>query len=149
MGISIRRLAAGDRARWDTLWQGYLTFYGASVSDEVTQTTWERLLSEGVGHEGLVAVGDGGHIVGITHYLVHPSTWSIDGYCYLEDLFVDPEARGQGAATALIAAVEAAARDAGCTRLYLTTQSDNHRAQRVYDQVMTKAGFVQYRKALD
>ncbi|MEL6288204.1 MAG: GNAT family N-acetyltransferase [Pseudomonadota bacterium] len=148
MTTMIRPLKATDRERWVELWQSYLTFYDATVSAEVTQKTWERLLTLGVGHDGLVAVDDAGSVIGITHYLLHASTWSIDGYCYLEDLFVDPDARGKGAATALINAVDEAARAAGCTRLYLMTQTDNTRAQRVYDQLMTKAPFVQYRKAL-
>ena len=45
-----------------------------------------------------------GTLVGITHFLVHPSTSSPD-VCYLQDLFTAPDARGKGVARALIAAV--------------------------------------------
>jgi len=50
-------------------------------------------------------------LIGFAHYLLHRSTWAQVCYCYLEDLFVEPSARGSGAGRALIAAVEAAARD--------------------------------------
>ena len=34
--------------------------------------------------------------IGLVHWLTHPSTWSAGPYCYLEDLFVHPDARGSG-----------------------------------------------------
>jgi GNAT superfamily N-acetyltransferase len=52
----------------------------------------------------------------------------------LEDLFVAPEARGQGAADALIAACAELAREHGAPVLTWLTAPDNHRAQRVYDR---------------
>ena len=57
-----------------------------------------------------------GRLVGIVHYLFHPVTWSIAPRCYLEDLFVSPDARGSGAGRALIEAVYRAADAAAPTR---------------------------------
>ncbi|WP_326853631.1 GNAT family N-acetyltransferase [Actinocrinis sp.] len=82
-------------------------------------------------------------LVGIAHYLVHPSTSSAD-VCYLQDLFTAPDARGRGVARALIAAVEASARDGGCARVYWHTQAANATARRLYDQVAENRGFIQY-----
>ena len=56
---------------------------------------------------GLLAEQDG-KIIGIAHYIFRPSTWAVEDFCYLEDLFVDPAVRGTGAGRALI---EALARD--------------------------------------
>jgi len=141
-------LAADDRARWGELWQGYLTFYESSVPDDVTETTWQRLLTPGEGHDGFAAVDAYGKVVGITHYLFHGSTWTVGTYCYLEDLFVDPSARGSGAGRALIEAVQAKAEKRGAARLYLNTQNFNETARKLYDKVMTLSPFVQYRTQL-
>lgn len=148
MTVAIRRLEEADRSRWCELWQGYLTFYESTVSDEVTQTTWTRLLDATEEPFGFAAVTEDGQIVGITHYIFHRSTWTEGSYCYLEDLFVDPDVRNSGAGRALIAAVEAEARSHQCKRLYLNTQDFNATARALYDKVMTKSPFIQYRKVL-
>jgi hypothetical protein len=48
----------------------------------------------------------------------------------------------------LIAAVEAAGREAGASRLYWMTHEANLTAQNLYNQVAERPGFVQYRKKL-
>ena len=65
---------------------------------------------------------------------------------YLEDLFVERSVRGSGAGRALIEAVESAAREAGASRLYWMTHETNETAQKLYNQVAERPGFVQYRK---
>lgn len=53
----------------------------------------------------------------------------------LEDLYVAPEARGEGFADALIRACADRARELGAVCLAWTTAVDNHRAQAVYNRV--------------
>ena len=53
----------------------------------------------------------------------------------MNDLFVSPDARGTGAADALIAASKDAASAHGASRLDWQTAKDNLRAQAVYDRV--------------
>jgi GNAT superfamily N-acetyltransferase len=84
-----------------------------------------------------------GKLVGITHFFIHPSTSGPD-VCYLQDLFTAPEARGLGAARALIAAVRDWAKDEGCARLYWNTHESNATARRLYDQVADNRGFIRY-----
>lgn len=81
-------------------------------------------------------------------YLFHYSCWTSGPYCYLQDLFTAPEARGQGVGRALIEAVAAAAREAGASRLYWLTHKTNTQAMALYDQVAARSGFVQYRRIL-
>ncbi len=143
----IRPLWPGDRAAWERLWQGYLTFYEASVPADVTDHTWSRLMEPDGEIHGFVAEADGSP-VGLVHFLYHPSTWKRGPYCYLQDLYVDEAARGGGIARALIASVEEAARSAGASRVYWLTQEHNHTARALYDRVATRSGFIQYRKML-
>lgn len=147
MGIQVRRLETGDRARWRELFEGYIAFYQANVADEVIELTWQRIISGADGcHIGLVAVDEAGPPIGIAHVLLHRSTWSSTWYCYLEDLFVDPAWRGVGAGRALIEATYQEADARGATRTYWTTQEFNYRARTLYDKVATKSPFVQYRR---
>ncbi len=143
----VRPVQPGDRGAWEPLWQGYLTFYKATLADDVTNATWRRFFDPLERLGAFVAERDG-RLIGLAHYLLHRSTWAPVCYCYLEDLFVEPSVRGSGAGRALIAAVEAAAREAGASRLYWTTHETNHTAQALYDKVAERPGFVQYRKKL-
>jgi GNAT superfamily N-acetyltransferase len=146
-GTVIRPVQPRDREAWEPLWQGYLTFYKASLASDITEATWRRFFDPFEPLHAVVAERDG-RLIGIAHYLLHRSTWAPVGYCYLEDLFVEPSVRGSGAGRALIAAVEAVAREAGASRLYWTTHETNRTAQKLYDQVAERSDFVQYRKIL-
>ena len=148
MSITIRPLEAGDRAAWEPLFQGYLTFYESSLPGDVIDETWARLMSDDPQfHVGLCAVdAQTGELVGIAHVLFHSSTWSKTHYCYLEDLFVSPDVRAKGIGRQLIDAVYAEADARECTRTYWATQEFNYRARGLYDQVATKSPFLQYRR---
>jgi ribosomal protein S18 acetylase RimI-like enzyme len=140
--IEISPLRPEDRDRWEVLARGYKEFYRTEVSDEGYERTWQRLLlAEDV--FGCAARLDGGLMVGIAHYLFHANPWSA-GSCYLQDLYVDEAARGQGAARALIEHVAQVARARGAARLYWHTKQDNDRARALYDKVATFRGFISY-----
>lgn len=145
--LKIRPLAASDRAAWEPLWQGYLTFYKASVSAEITETTFGRLTGGTEPMGGFVAERDG-KMLGIVHWVVHRSTWNVSDICYLQDLFTAEEARGTGAGRALIEAVRQTAKAKGCFRVYWQTHETNLQAQALYDKVAEKSGFIVYRQPL-
>jgi GNAT superfamily N-acetyltransferase len=145
--LNVRPVTAADRAEWEPLWQGYLTFYEAALPPDVTEATWKRFLDPVEPLHGLVAEIDG-HLVGLAHYLLHRSTWAPECYCYLEDLFVSPAVRGHGMGRALIGAVEAAAREANASRLYWLTHQTNTQAQELYNKLAERTGFLHYRKKL-
>ncbi len=145
--MTIRRLAAKDRADWLRLFKGYIAFYEATVAEDVIELVWQRLMAGAAeDHVGLVAVDEADRPIGLAHILFHRSTWSPTWYCYLEDLFVDPACRKGGVGRALIQAVYEAADAQGCTRIYWATQEANATARALYDQVATKTVFVQYRR---
>jgi GNAT superfamily N-acetyltransferase len=144
---TVRTLSPGDEAAWRRLWASYLRFYRAEVPEAVTAGTFARLLDPASGMGGLVAEDDGG-VIGICNWVMHASTWSLAPTCYLQDLYVDPAARGSGAAKALILACEGVAREAGCFRLYWLTQEFNAPARSLYDTVAQRTSFIVYRKPL-
>ena len=145
MPVRIRPLEADDYDSWLPLWKGYLDFYEVSVPDEVTAETWRRLIDPDGPVFGFGAIV-GGRLVGIVHYLFHPVTWAIADRCYLEDLFVSPEARGSGAGRALIEAVYRAADAAGADQVYWLTAQSNKTAQLLYDRIGQRTPFIKYRR---
>jgi GNAT superfamily N-acetyltransferase len=147
VSLTIRPLSPDERDAWEPLWHGYLTFYESSVAPEVTDETWRRLHDADEPMHVLGAFVEG-RLVGIVHYLFHRSTWTIGDYCYLQDLFTVPQARGQGAGRALIEAVAERARAAGASRLYWLTHETNATARALYDKVADRSGFIQYRRTL-
>lgn len=63
--------------------------------------------------------------------------------CYLEDMFVAQDARGNGTPRTLIDAVKKAARDHRSDQVFWVTQETNYRAPTLYDRVAKKAGLIQ------
>ena len=145
--IEIRPVRPDERDAWEPLWSGYLTFYETAVAPEVTDTTWKRLHDPTEPMHVLGAYIDGA-LIGIVHFLFHRSTWTVGDYCYLQDLFTAPAARGRGAGRALIEAVTERARDAGASRVYWLTHEANATARFLYDRVADRPGFIQYRRIL-
>ncbi len=140
----IRDLAPSDRAQWNPLWAGYLAFYESELAPEISDTTFARFHDPAEPMFALVAEQDGA-LVGIVHCVLHRGTWSIGDFCYLEDLFVAPQARGGGVGRALIEAVYARADALQCSRVYWLTHESNP-ARKLYDQVARHLGFIQYRR---
>ncbi len=145
----VRPATPADLAQWRPLWDGYNAFYGRSgptaLAEDVTHTTWARFFDADEPVHALVAERQG-RLVGLVHYLFHRSTVSIGPNCYLQDLFTDADARGQGVGRALIAAVAERARVAGASRVYWMTHESNTTAMRLYDRLAEKPGFLIYRQ---
>ena len=142
----IRPLQSGDRAQWDALWSGYLTFYAQDLPPAVTDATWRRLVDPDQDLHGLGVLDLDGAMVGFVHYLFHPVTWSDGVRCYLEDLFVAETARGLGAGHALVNAVYAAADARAADQVYWFTHASNTTARKLYDRVGQLTPFVKYRR---
>ena len=138
----ITRLCEADRPRWTELWRSYLEFYQTTLPDDQFDHTWSRLMA-GTALHGLAA-RDGDRLVGIVHFLFHPSCWTMTDVCYLQDLFVDGNLRGQGTGRALIEAVASVAREHDATRLYWLTQDHNAAARTLYDKLAKHSGFIRY-----
>lgn len=139
--ISIGKLAPSDREVWETLFRAYTDFYQRVEPQEMYDRAWSEFQADTRLH-ALGARLDG-RLVGMTHFLVHPSTSGPD-VCYLQDLFTAPDARGKGVARALIAAVVDWARACGCGRVYWHTQASNTTARRLYDQLAENRDFIRY-----
>ena len=144
----IRPLRPEDEGQWRRLWTGYLDFYRTAVPEPVYATTFARLLGDDPrDFSALVAEADG-QLLGLTHFLFHRHAWKIEEVCYLQDLYVAPQARGTGLGRALIDAVYARADAAGAPAVYWLTQEFNHEARQLYDRIARVTPFIRYIRPL-
>lgn len=143
-GIAVVPVAAEHRDDWETLYAGYAAFYRVEQTARMRAIVWDWLLDPVHEVEGLVALGPGGNAIGLAHFrpFARPLAASTGGF--LDDLFVAPEARGSGAAQALIGTVAAIGRERGWTVLRWITAEDNYRGRAVYDRVAEKTRWLTY-----
>jgi GNAT superfamily N-acetyltransferase len=148
MTLQIRPPVLEDRSDWTRLWAAYNAFYGrageTALSAEVVETAWHRVLDPGSPVAGIIAEQHG-RLVGLAHVVFHANLIQIADTCYLQDLFTDPEARGNGIARALIKGVEDVCRNRGVQDIYWHTHEGNDVARRLYDRVAQNTEFIVYR----
>jgi GNAT superfamily N-acetyltransferase len=151
IGILVTEIRREDFARWRELWRGYLDFYETSLPDAVYENTFARILAPdgAIRAFGARRGEKSAPLIGIAHYLFHAHAWTLRQVCYLQDLFVEAESRGQGAGRRLIETVAKIARERECYRLYWTTQEGNTAARALYDRIARCNGFIRYDYALE
>lgn len=141
--LCILPVAAHHRAAWDRLYAGYAAFYRVTQTPQMRDRVWSWLHDPAHEVKGLIAESDGVP-VGLAHYRPFARPLSASTGCFLDDLFVDPAARGQRVADALILHLGALARERGWTVLRWITADDNYRGRGVYDRLATRTMWVTY-----
>ncbi|MGC4864754.1 GNAT family N-acetyltransferase [Micromonospora sp. DT53] len=146
--LTIDSLTELDHDEWERLtrsfhahWAGRPGRPATEVDDRRYERTWQRLINGKQVVRGISARLDG-KMVGIAHYLFHASVWGA-GRCYLAELFVDPQARRRGIATAMIERVARDGDEHGAPRLYWNTEIDAD-ARALYDKLAVYRGYVVY-----
>ncbi len=129
------RVRVGGRADLDDvvrLFGEYLEFYGCPRDPGDVRAFLDARLHDG-GSVVLVAVTGDGPVVGFAQCYPTWSSLSLAPAWVLNDLYVDPAARGTGAGRALVRGALAAARAAGAVSVSLETAVTNARAQALYE----------------
>lgn len=147
MAISVVPVQEVDYNQWLVYWLQYQQFYQVELPKETTAETWQRFFATDKPIYCAVAK-QGQALLGFVHYVFHDSTWSINDFCYLEDLFVAENSRGHHVGKQLIEYVQQQAQHRQCGRLYWHTQEKNSTAQRLYNWVAEKPGVIEYRLPL-
>ena len=134
--MNVARVGEADLAELLPLMRGYADFDRVAPADEDLLELSRALIADPE-REGVqfLARDGGGAAVGFATVFWLWSTLSAGRVGLMNDLFVAPEARGSGAAEALIEACRAACREQGAGLLTWRTAKDNHRGQAVYDRV--------------
>lgn len=145
----IRNVESSDYSAWREMWAGYCEFYETTVPEDVTLTTWNRILDTTSMINGIIAVDTTTETaVGFANYVLHPHTWSAKTLCYMEDLYVRPEARGANVGHALIEHLLKLGKEHDWNRVYWHTNNDNLVARRLYDRFNEPDAYVRYTVSL-
>lgn len=144
MSLTVRMVEPGDESVWADLYAGYRAFYRLPDDAEAVATTWRWVRDGEHGLVGLVAVDDDDVPLALANlrWFARPSSATMG--LYLDDLFTAPEARGRGAASALLThAAEHAGKSGGSVVRWITA-ADNATARSVYDSHAIATPWVTY-----
>ena len=131
------------RDGWRRLYDGYATFYKREMTDPIAEAVWGGITSEAHELEGVIALLDG-EPVGLAHYRRMPSPLRGQDIGFLDDLFILPEARGEGIAELLFAHLRGVAQARGWGVVRWITADDNYRARALYDKLAKKTAWNLY-----
>jgi ribosomal protein S18 acetylase RimI-like enzyme len=137
--VAVRRASVADLDAVAPLFDAYRVFYGLP-SDPAAARAWldERMRTGTstvlVAHRP-APDGPGGPALGFSQ--LYPSFCSLElaPIVVLYDLFVTPDARGAGVASALLEAAREFGEASGAARLELSTAHTNVTAQRLYESL--------------
>lgn len=144
--LTVRPVHIDDREQWAEMWHGYLEFYESSLTPDIYETTFMRILGDDPQDFNAFVAEQNGRLVGLTHYLFHRHAWKIENVCYLQDLYARPETRGTGVGRALIEAVYKAADANNTPSVYWLTQDSNTTARKLYDRIANLTPFIRYQR---
>lgn len=144
MSPSIVRPEPAHRDAWNRLYTGYATFYGVTQTEAMRDKVWSWLLDPAHPVEAYLAVVEDRGPVGLAHFRAFARPLSATTGGFLDDLFVEPAARGTGVADALITAVAEEGRRRGWSVIRWITAADNARARSVYDRIAVATPWVTY-----
>lgn len=130
--IEIRPAGLADLEALLPLVRRYREFYRCVHDAAGERITMEANLREG--RSAVFIAWEGGRAAGFVQIFESWSTVRLAPVLILEDLFVEPSARGRGIGRALIDAAMSYAREAGAAGMFLETAVDNERAQEVYQR---------------
>lgn len=142
--ITIAPPTAHDAEDWRRLYDGYADFYQVPMNDQIAEATWSWLLDGSHVMTGLIAKDGQGIAVGLAHFRSMPSPLRGTVVGFLDDLFVEPAARGSGVAGMLMDEIARIGRERGWPLFRWITADDNYRARSLYDKVASKTAWNTY-----
>lgn len=139
--LIIRPLEPDDFGHWLPLWIGNNL---GQRDEKVTTETWVRLTDpENTQVNGLCAMM-GDDMVGIVHYILHPTTGHINPVCYMQDVYVAEDRRRKGIGRRLVDEVTKIGAKEKWGRMYWLTSEDNAEAKAMYENFGIKLDFAFY-----
>jgi len=142
--MQVRPLSNEDRLPWEALYRGYAAFYKVDTDATKLQTLFDWLLDPSHVCEGVVALAEDGGLAGLAHFRAMPLPLRGAEAGFLDDLFVDPAQRCNGAGAALLHHLDGIAAARGWPVTRWITQDNNYRARGLYDSLSTRTGWITY-----
>jgi len=137
----------GFRADWERLFTLYVQFYKREMTPEIAEQVWTWLLDPRHGLEGAMAFVDG-KPAAIAHFRSMPRPMAGAEIGFLDDLYVDPEVRGNRIGARMLEHLADIGRARGWAIIRWLTGDDNYRARTLYDRHAAKSAFNLYEMKL-
>ena len=139
----IRKLEKKDKENWAKLYSGYAAFYKLPMNLAILDTLWKWINDESHIVNGICFESEG-KIVGIAHYRTMPRPIKAQYIGFLDDLFVEPEFRGQKIAQKLINHLKSMSKANNWNGIRWITHSSNENAKKLYNKIANNTGFELY-----
>ncbi|MDB5689223.1 MAG: N-acetyltransferase [Sphingomonas bacterium] len=133
--VRVRRAVAGDEREILRMIVALATFERAGEAVEATEESLAALMFGDDPNVFADIAEVDGRAVGLAVWFLNFSTWTGRHGVYLEDLFVDPDARRQGVAQALFGALAQEAARRGCARIDCAVLDWNRSAMDFYESL--------------
>ncbi len=146
--LTIAPPAIADKDGWRGLYDGYAAFYKMPMNDAIAERVWGWIHDPNHVLEALIAKDGSGRLVGLAHFRAMPRPLSGGVAGFLDDLFVDPAARGGGVGKRLFEALQEMGRARGWALFRWLTADDNYRARGLYDQIGKRTMWITYQMDL-
>lgn len=144
METLIRPPGDADRDDWSRLFSAYADFYRTPITGERMDAVWGWIVDPKAQFWCALAFVDG-RAVGLVQYQAMFRSLAGGETCYLSDLYVDPEVRGNYIGLRLVQHVRDFAARSGYADVRLLTHETNATARRLYDGLAPPSGFILYR----
>ena len=139
----IRKFNKDDFKRWSNLYQEYAIFYNVPMNMGILETLWDWINDENHIVNG-ICFELNNKIIGIAHYRTMPRPIKGQYIGFLDDLFVDPDFRGQKIAQKLISHLKSLSEANNWDGIRWITHSSNENAKKLYDKIANNTGFELY-----
>ena len=139
----IRDLKPDDFDNWSDLYKGYADFYKVPMNTEILDGVWGWIHDKNHVVKGICFELEE-KIVGIAHYRAIPRPLKGQYMGFLDDLFVEPNYRGQKIAKKLIEHLKSLSKTNNWHGIRWITHSSNENAKKLYDKIANNTGFDLY-----
>jgi len=129
---------------WSKIYQMYLEFYNASLTEEELRSVWSWIFAKNSQkiHCYFAKLDD--EVVGLAHFREFLRPLKAVKGIFLDDLIVIPKCRRQKVGFHLIEAVKLYAKENSIPIVRWITASDNSQAIKLYDAVANRTSWVTY-----
>jgi len=144
MQYTVKALEKSDRNQWEKLYRGYADFYQVPMNDEILNCVWEWVFDTQKQFFAFVVKDETGVAVGFMHFCEMASPLRGANVGFLNDLFLDPNCRGNGIVDLMFEHLKKVTQEQGWPFIRWVTADNNYRARAVYDRVANKTQWLTY-----
>lgn len=143
MTLTLREPRSDEFATWRQLYDQYCRFYETDLPDAKAERVWGWVQDPEHVVEGRFLCRDG-EVIGLCHFREVPLPLDGSNGGFIDDLFVDPVARGEQAGEFVARELMMIGRQRGWVSLQWLTGDDNYRGRSIYDKFAKRTLWITY-----